>query len=243
MNPKRFLFIFFIIVSILINGSFSAFAINTGFTTNELSSEDKQTFLSNFELILLTEEPQKNAVTCFDVNEDGLVAIGTENASKKSIWIYTSNGTFQYGYEFDSSGSFGVEWDGNNIIIYLVRSDLAVLVDEKGTVLELYEIENTVENNSYWNHSVFTSQREVNESRYIMKNDMGLLNILASSYSQVVKIDYNENETIIYDFSDQYAAKVIVVSMAAIVFAAVVVSVIVFQFKKGRAKIAMPELM
>ena len=231
MKLKKFLSIFFIIASILINGSFSAFAINTGFTTNELPSEDKQTFLSNFELTLLTEEPQKNAVACFDVNEDGLVAIGTENASKKSILIYTSNGTFQYGYEFDSSGSFGVEWDGNNIIIYLIRSDLAVLTDEKGTVLELYEIENTIENNSYWNHSVFTPQREVNNSRYIMKNDMGLLNVLASSYSQVVKIDNNENETIIYDFSDQYAAKVIVISAAAIVFSAVVVFVIVFKFK------------
>ena len=39
-----------------------------------------------------------------------MIAIGSDDSTKKQICIYSNNGDFQYGYRFKSDGSFEVEW-------------------------------------------------------------------------------------------------------------------------------------
>lgn len=228
----------FLTVAFMLGLSLGAFAMNTGFKTSEFQDEEKKTILSNFKLTLVTEEAPGNPITCFDVNDSGLIAIGAEDSldsTKKSVWVYDSAGTFRHGYTFDNDGTFGIEWDGNNIIIYLVRSDIAALVDEKGNVLDVQKIENTTDNNSYWNHSVFSTQRTVGNYKYTIKNDMGLFNILAPSYSQLIAVDDLGNQTIIYDFSTEYNTRFVVNSTAIIAFVAIVVGVLVVRVKKFNA--------
>lgn len=45
-----------------------AFAMNTGFSTSEIDPELQQTIISNVKLSYLSEEPRKNAISCFDVS-------------------------------------------------------------------------------------------------------------------------------------------------------------------------------
>ena len=41
-------------------------------------------------------EPEKRKILCFDVNESGLIALGTETENNKSICVYTENMVFLY---------------------------------------------------------------------------------------------------------------------------------------------------
>ena len=232
MRIRRILLAICIIILFLWNGSGNVLAMNTGFSTENMAPNDQQIFLSNINLYLITEEPEKSTITCFDVNDNGLIVVGSEDSTKKSVSVYTSDGTFNYGYAFNCSGSFGVEWDDNNIIIYFVRSDVAALFDAAGTNLELKKIQDTTDNNSYWNHSVYSTQRTINEEQYSMRNNMGLLNIFASSYSQLIKTNSDGNTVIIYDVSSEYTTRFVTIFIAVILFVAFIVLIIILQFKK-----------
>ena len=236
MRNKRFFMLFFIALLYVCCGSTGVLAMDTGISMQTMKTEDQKTFIFNIQLVKEEKEPAKNSIVCFDVNEDGLIAIGTSDSSRKSVSVYNLSGDYKYGYNFNCDQSFGIEWDGNNLIIYFVRSNVAALVDENGTILELQEIENTTNNNSYWNRSVFSTQRTVGDYKYIIKNDMGLFNIFASSYSQLITVDDQGNKTILYNVNNAQMTKAIIIFIAVIMFVAIVVSVIIFRFLKLRKK-------
>lgn len=234
MKWRKLLFIVFTIFLTVWNGGVSAFAMNTGFSTNEMNSKDQLTFLSNINLSLITNEPQKSSIACFDVSNNGLIAIGSETSEKNFISVYDATGEFKYGYVFNCNQSFGVQWDGINLMIYFVRSDVAALFDPKGVNIELRTIEDTIDNNSYWNHTVFSKEKTVNGNRYTIKNTMGLFNIFASSYSQLIETDSDGNETIIYDFSTSQTTRTILIFIAVFTFVTFVIAIIIWQFLKAK---------
>lgn len=70
----------------------------------------------------------------------------------------------------------------------------------------------------------------------LCQNDMGMFNFLASSYSQLITVDSQGNQTILYDVNNTQMTKTIVAFFAVIVFAAVVVLMILVQFVKFRKR-------
>lgn len=234
MKWRKLLFVVFIISLTVWNGGVNAFAMNTGFSTNEMNSKDQHTFLSNINLSLISDEPQKNSIACFDVSNSGLIAIGSETSENNFISVYDVTGEFKYGYVFNCNQSFGVQWDGINLTIYFVRSDVAALFDPKGTNIELRTIEDTIDNNAYWNHVVFSKEKIVNGNRYTIKNTMGFLNFFASSYSQLIETDSDGNETIIYDFSTTQTTRTILIFIVVFIFVTFVIAIIIWQFLKAK---------
>ncbi len=202
--------------------SITALAMDTDFSTEHISPDKQKTFVQNIGISVFTEEPQKSAIDCFDIGENGFVAVGVDAGQAKKVCVYTLGGEFQYGYSFECSGSFGVEWDGENIIIYFVRSDVAVSVDPNGKVDDILKIQNTFENNSVWNNSVFATKKIVDNTEYTLKNDMGILNVFATAYSQLTVRDQGGKERIIYDVSQEYFIKTLCIVIAVIVFVAAV---------------------
>ena len=185
--------------------SVDVFAMDTGFTTEPMSEEDTNTFLKNTNISLLTREPQRKAIECFDVREDGMIAIGFGSY----VCIYSSDGVFQYGYSFETNGKIGVELNESALNIYFVRSDVAVAVNPKGEIRSVETIQNTTQNNSYWNHSVYLTKRKIGEMEYVLQNDMGPLDFFASSYSQLAIIEGNGKTRIIYDVNSEQVSDVL----------------------------------
>ena len=235
MRIRRILLALIIISVFIWNGSVNALAMNTGFSMEKMEHSEQENFLSNINLRLVTEEPEISSIECFDVNDNELVAVGSKNLSKRIVSVYAPDGTFKYGYAFECDGDFGIEWDDNNIIIYFVRSDVAALFDELGNNLEMQIIQDTMDNDSYWNHSVFSKQRTINGNKYTMRNN-GLLCFFSSSYSQLIKTDTQGNVKIIYDNSVAYTIEFIIKIIGVILFVALVVIIVVFQFFKQRKK-------
>lgn len=233
---KNIITMLFIVLLILSTGKVYAFAMDTGFETDNMELSEQQIFLKNVDLKLITEKPPSYPVLCFDVNEDGMIALGSESLDEKIISIYSIDGDFMYGYTFNCSGSYGIEWDKNNLIIYFVRSDVAAMFDEKGNCLELKKIPITAENNSYWNDYVFSKQRTVGNSEYTLKNDMGPFNLFASSYSQLIKTDSDGSTTVIYDVNNDQLIKTIFIFIGIVLLIAIVIGKVVLEFRKAEKK-------
>ncbi len=206
-NFKYFLSFILLILLVFTNG-FEVFAMNTGFEIDySFSEEEKEHIISVNHLKLLKEEPVNEAIQCFDVNEDGLIAIGLIHMDEKYICIYSSDGIFQYGYRFDSEGAFGIEFNDEYVNIYFARSEIVVSVNPEGKIIEIAQVQDTSDNNRYSNYVFYNRVRESGDKKYVLKNDTGFLNLIVSSYSQLAVIDSDGNEKIIYDVNSKMFAR------------------------------------
>lgn len=59
-----------------------------------------------------------------------------------------------------------------------------------------------MDNNTYSN-KLKHSTRSIGDTTYLVRNDMGIFNLIALSYSQVVTIDSTGAEHIIYDMNSE----------------------------------------
>ena len=230
---KIYLIVSFVLFFVLFVNLTEAKAMNTGFSTKEISEKRRSTFLSNFKVSLLKTVPERRGIRCFDVNEEGLIAIGQEGPQSKEVCVYTPQGEFLYGYVFESAQSFGVEWDKQNINLYLVRSDVIVSLDSDANILDIKAVLDTTDNNKYSDSLLYSTERVVGDTTYILRNDLGILNWIALSYSQIITIDGTGTERIIYDVnSTQLIKMIVVISSVCILF--LVIAVIASQSIKSR---------
>lgn len=232
MNVRKIVAITLLFFVVALSGGLKISAMTTGFTTENMNSEDQKLFLSNIKITLLDSDVKTKSIDCFDVSDEGLIALGFNDSSYKTICVYNPDGEFKYGYSFYSSGSFGVEWDDENLLIYFVRSDVAALFNSSATCLEIKTVSNSTENNTYWNHTVFAKKRIVGKNEYEIKNDLGILNVFTSSYSQLIKTDEDGIKTTLYNVNSSYGLRVLLILVGTILFTIIAIFVIIRQFKK-----------
>lgn len=226
--------ILFFVLSIFIYIPVSA--VNTGFESHDITKDKGRTdkVLSNVNLQYITEEPDKKGINCFDVNENGLVAIVYDFSN--TIVVYDSNGTFKYGYKFNSAGSEEVEWDGDNVNILFNRSDIILSVDPKGNVVGLLEIENTIDNSSYSN-KLSSHKKMANGKEYAISDILDPFDVLSTEHSKLVVIDSDGTEKVIFDVTSKTLIKNLLVIVLVVLFCAFVIIGILRKIKKSSAKI------
>lgn len=222
------------LISTFTTATVDVLASTTNFETESLSDQEENTVIHNINLQPISSEPNKSAIECFDVNKNGLIAVGCSSSGSKSVLVYSDEGEFQYGYRFDTSGSFGIEWNGDLINIILVRSDCVVAVDATGTVIEVLKAKDTKENNSYRNNYIFSDRKTVGNNEYTIENDFGILNYFSPSYSLLTVTKENGDKTIIYDVHSQQFAKILTVFIAVAVSIVLVIFVIIRNLRKKR---------
>lgn len=228
-NFKILIIILFLILLTSILG-LKIFATQMIISSTGLTDEEKDTIIANVNITKIDNKTKEQSIKCFDVNDDGLVAMGFDDFAKKSINVFDKNGIFQYGYEFYCSGSFGIEWELQSLIIYFVRSDIAIIVDSNGNIANVFEIQNSAENNTYWNEVIFSTNRTIGDDEYRIQNDMGILNIFATSYSQLVLEKENGETVILYDVSSQLLFNTLLISVCILIAIVVAIFFIKHQF-------------
>ncbi len=230
----RFLSLVFVLL--FLTGVLETKAMNTGFATEDFTEEKKAQIMENIDITLFTTTPQKRGILCFDVNEKGMIAVYQEHSDNKEVCIYTSQGEFLYGYSIKTNGSIRVEWDNENINVLFVRGGILASVDPKGNILDLKEVPSTVENSIYL-LDLESTYRKVGETKYRIRNDQGLiLNVLTFSFSQIVVMDPDGTERIIYDINtEQLIKKILILILISICVTTVIVG-IVREFKKAQHK-------
>jgi len=206
-------------------------AVQAGFSTEPLSAADTETFLKSVKLTPLTEEPKRRPIACFDA-DDERIAIGCGDSGNKTVCVYTTDGTFQYGFRFPCGGSFGLELDGENLILYFARSGIAASVNPAGKIESLARIQNTIDNNAYWSHHVHAATREAGGIRYMLKNNLGFFGLFASTYSQLTAAGPDGEERVLYDVSAEQLVKSALVFVLITAFIAAAVVLIAKEFGK-----------
>lgn len=220
--------------------NFSFFTRITAIASSDLTEDEISKDLSKINIVLLEEEPSKKNIDCFDVRNDGTVAIlQSRSSNRRVICVYDRKSEFLYGYEFTTTGSAAIEWNDDLLSIYLIRSESIISVDSNGNVVDVSEYELTSEQNSHINY-LTSSQREVNENTYILQND-GIAKFLGTSYSKLVVKDGNGAETVFYesDISSQNElyyniCKYAVLTVSAIL--AITLTTILFMIIKKKLK-------
>ena len=237
MRYIRCMFTILLLLTILTNEGVKVSAVNTGFSTESMPENEMSSFLKNTIVSILNTEPERKPIDCFDINENGVIAIGSSDFENKTICIYSNNGQFLFGYRFKCNGEFGVEFAKNDLVIYFVRSNVAMAVNHMGEVVEIQEIQNTPENNSYWNNHVLSNSRKIGDTEYSLKNNFGILNVFASSYSQLIVREANGEERILYDVNSSYFSRLLFMFICVLLIICLVVTVIAREFVKlKRAK-------
>lgn len=166
-------------------------------TLSDIDPEMQTKIISDMAISILSSEPSTVPITCFAISESGQLAVGWYAGSKKTVCVYSNTGEFQYGYEFLDNGSFEVDWEGEQIAIYLIRGSKYIVLDKNGQCISLKEIDDTLENDQYFRNYVSATQQVVNGDTYKMRNT-GFIQ-LGQSYIQVVKTTANGETTILYD--------------------------------------------
>lgn len=229
---KTFMIIF-LSLFVMLNSMFTAYSMTNGFDVESLTTNESEKIIAGIPVKRINAETAKDSIECFDVNESGEIAIGSESHSSKIISIYSTDGVFLYALEFETEGGFGLEWQDNGLNVYFVRGAIGINIDPQGNILDVFAIKDTMENNSYWNNVVFSSTRNVNGTVYKIDNDLGIFNFVQSSYSRLVKISPNGEKIVLYDVGNsQLFYTLLWLGVILIVLIVAIIS-IAKQFKKN----------
>ena len=225
MRKKIIFSVLFLLFASIIHDQYIVLAMNTGFETEDIDSDIQAHIFMKMEIELLESDTEDFMISYFDVNENnGNIALCFEDSGRKKIGIYDPDGKFKYGYSFLESGSIGVEWDGNNIIIYSVRGDRAILIDKDAHLIDMKRIIINSQNNTYWHDVVFSNEKQFGDEVYTLHN------------SKLVKKEINGKETVVIDRSTKKSIwNMSVVFYFVILFTFFIVWLIRYCMKNNRA--------
>lgn len=216
-------------------GTFAIKAFQSEVDTEPISQEEERQFRRNWQVKVIREEPEKMPIDCFAVSENERIAVGSENSEEKTVCIYTPEGVFQYGYKFKSSGTFFLAWDGNNILVYLVRSDYIVSLDSDGQIVTLCKFSDTSENRKYYREVFCSNQYTVNDKVYKLTSQKKLLSIFTDSYDLITVVDAQGDSTVVYEATNTLLAKALVFCVFAAIFIGVCICVLIYRIKEMKA--------
>ena len=222
---------FLLLVCIFFVPCLEVFAQSAELATTDLSQEEMKMILQNIDITVVDHEGVKIPIECFDVNDKEFIAIGGSDSINKTIYLYDKT-QFVRGYTFKDNGSYGLEWNGENIQIHFVRGNITVEINMNGEIISIRKIQDSLENNSYWNDIIFAEKRTVNEKQFFLDND----SIFDFSYSKLIMKEKDGTEIIIYDASNTYKEKTIICACGIFIFLCIIVIAIVKQILKNRKK-------
>lgn len=198
-------------------------AASLGIVTEPLSEEEKASFVDNLGLELISNDENKSGIQCFDVNEDGTVAIATGSGNNCAVCVYDSQGTFQYGYRFCCDGDYGVVFRENMLSIFFLRGDMFAFLDSSGACIEVQKVTNPEQNYVYFKEILDRTVKEVAGRTYMLERDLDLWD----SYSRLVITDEQGETTLLYDAgSDHIVAQIIGIVLVILFFAFVITGLI-----------------
>ena len=175
--------------------------MNWNIAEDTITDEQKELYIQRLCVSLIVQEPVKQPVINFDVNKNEELLVCVNGIERQdSIYVYAKDGSFEFGLQFHQNGSFGAIWEGEDILLYRVRSDLAFLIGRNGIVKEVRPLKESSRNSMYM--STIRERIQTDEHLYIMKNKSFLLNF-TSKFSMIMRTDKYGSVEMIYDASSQ----------------------------------------
>lgn len=166
------------------------FSLDSLALSGEALDEDSKTkYISNIRLKFVCEADDKTPIECFDVSDGGNIAILSDVAlfsSDKTVRVLDENGVFKYGYDLRAHGSAYVVFDGELLMIYFVRGDTAIWLDDKGNCVKAENIKSASADQRFTDYAGKT-HRVKNGLQYSLKSQYPVLNFFLYHYSRIEK--------------------------------------------------------
>lgn len=156
----------------------------------EPPGESAESIIKSYNISVFTREPEKQVIHYFDVNEKGWIAVGHLGSR---VCIYDENGVFQYGYNFGTQGDYGIAFEGDNLAIYFVRSDIIAVLDPEGNCIRA---ESKALSGNRLKNQFQKTAKQVGNTQYFLERDVGFFE---GFYPRVVSVDETGNRKILYD--------------------------------------------
>ncbi len=172
-----------------------------GHTEEPFSEGQAAAVTSRLNLAYSEEEPAKEGILCFDVDEDESIALGTQSHGRYWISLYDSNMVFQYAISFRTEGSFFVFLEEDHIWLFLVRGNLCIEIDKSGDPVGVWQLEGYHTHIAPLIENGRAYRREIDGTVYELRNESRILN-LTGKYSLLVMSGAEGGERILYDASE-----------------------------------------
>lgn len=226
---KKHVFSVLIVIILMLVTQLSVLAI--GFETENVSQNEEKRVASRISFSKYNKE--KKPFSDFDVNEKGMICLVVKSGTvNPKVCVYDKEGNFQYKYTVDTLGVIYAEWEEENLWIYIVRGDHAVLVDDKGTVLKVERILDTRYNTSY-RYEVRAKKKTTGDETYVAKTGLGVLGLVVNEYAQIVETNANGERAVLYDVKFVLLKKALLTLLLIAFLIFIAVSVIVLAIKRS----------
>lgn len=178
------------------------FAMNTGFSVETVDAVTAEDIMRRLDVVLLAVEPDiEKGFSCYDVNNAGNIALGFDLGERDVVLAYDSSGTFLYGLSLMDNGAFGLEWDEDHIIIFRVRSNIAIRFSNTGECTDIKQVSNTLDNRKYWNSEIFSNERLLGNDTYLAENNCLNIKLLHwGTYNRLSKVLSSGERVVIFDY-------------------------------------------
>lgn len=231
MFCRRFLTLSLILAAVLLAVFLQCNTVSSKDTVNKLEMaaypDDKiQSYVRELSLRLLSEAPPPSSLCCFDICEDGRVAVGFQN---KKIAVFSPEGTFLYGFSFDASGSFSLIWNDGNICIYFMRSDILATFDAEGTCVDFAKLIQSYNNQEIIRSEIDVTKRQVGDIQYSLENDLPI----SIGAARLVAQYADGTKKVIYDATSAHNTATMLGSLALIAF---FIGIILYLLQKYRKR-------
>lgn len=206
MNKIRFYISIFLLCMVL---TLPVSAMKTGFITQEISEEKKNELISGTAVTPLLNDPSPFGFDSYNVDENGNFVLvrhirkeqgGSAATSHWQTCVFSQEGTFLYGFEFEYSGSVYVELKGERVLLYHARSGYVFEHDSKGAILDIVDTEDTdnfdeKKHNDNYAALLKKNTKICGDREYTAKKTDGLM---SDDFSQLW-VEENETKHLVYD--------------------------------------------
>lgn len=188
-------------------------------TTYSALEDVKLNVEKSLDLTLVREDLSANGIRHFDVSPEGKIALGFGQGMNSRICVFDQNGVFQYSYEFSCEEGWAIDFQGENVGIYLARGELIAVYDSEGTCVDVLRIYNTRQNMDATRRIYYRTRKQVSQKQYYLDRDINL----GQSYSRLIRIDESGNTKILYDASVDVVIGQIIGTVSVVAFFAFVI--------------------
>lgn len=195
----------------------------TGLITEPLSAESLDV---HGKITMMEQMVDGLKIECFAVSEQGLIAVGSAGSSDtKYIGIYDGTGSYQYGYICQVSGTYALDWDGDNLLFYSGGKEQKLFsVNPDGVVESVEKVTSDSKNDSYVQWVMRASKKVYGDKTYKLCNRDSYSIFDQRAYSQLILVDADGKETLIYD-ANYNPIPYIIVGLGCLVFVVIVFSI------------------
>ena len=190
-------------------------AASIGMETTNISAKEKSAILDTIDLQVIQVTDIEQGIHCFDVSQNNTVALGFDSR----IYVYNSDGEFQYGFSFRRDGAYGITFHEEQLAIFFLRGNVLATFDSTGNCVDIQKAVSTEKNNVLIKELLNRTEKEVAGKRYSLDRDYEI----GDSYARLIMRDEVGKETIFYDASSNHSIGQIVLVALIVGFFFVVI--------------------